>query len=74
MGRILEETENKLLIEAYGVYEDWYDLPNEDLRKWVKKSCIITVNDEYTEDFSKWVNSEEPLEIALPQSQAKRLL
>jgi len=74
MGRILEETEEKVLIEPYGTYEDWYDSPDEDMRKWVKKSYIETINDEYVEDFSSFVNTEEVLEIALPQSQARRML
>ncbi len=38
MARILEEDEQKVLIEPYGTYDDWYDDENEDLRTWVKKS------------------------------------
>lgn len=74
MGRILEEEDERVLIEPYGTYEDWYDLPDEEMRRWVKKDLIETVNDEYVEDFSTLVNTEDVLEIALPTNQARRLL
>lgn len=76
MGRILAETEFKVLIEPYGTYEDWYDSPDEDMRKWVEKSKIEAINDSEVEphEFSQFVNTEEALEISLPHAQARRFL
>jgi hypothetical protein len=77
MARIVKEDEQKILIEPYGTYDDWYDDENDDLRKWVKKSQIQTINDEYTDewgDWSKWLSTEDPIEIAVSHRLAERLL
>ena len=47
MGRLLAESSLRVLVEPYGTYEDFYDTPDEELRVWIKKSKIQTVNDEY---------------------------
>ena len=77
MARICEEDEQKILIEPYGTYDDWYDETNEDLRKWVKKSQVQTINDEYAEewdDWTQWIETEDPIEIAVSHRLAERLL
>jgi hypothetical protein len=77
MARILEENDEKILIEPYGTYDDSYDEENEDLRKWVKKSQIQTINDAYTDewgDWAEWINTEDPLEMAVSHRLAERLL
>ena len=77
MARVLKEDEQKVLVESYGTYDDWYDEANEDLHKWIKKSQVQTINDEYVdewEDWSKWVNTEDALELAVSHRLGERLL
>jgi len=74
VARLLEEDEEKVLVEPYGTYDDWYDEENEDLHRWIKKSQIQTINDEYVEDWSDWINTEEAIEIAVSHRLAERLL
>ena len=76
MGRILQETEYKVLIEPYGTYEDWYDAPDEEMRKWMRKDAIEAINDAEVEpyDFTQFVNTEEALEISMSHAQAGRYL
>jgi hypothetical protein len=75
--RIVEEDEQKVLVEPYGTYDDWYDDENEDLRKWIKKSQIQTINDAYTDEWGDWsefIGTEDPIEIAVSHRLAERLL
>ena len=77
MVRILEEDEQKILVEPYGVYDDWYDEENEDLRKWIKKSQVQAINDSETDewgDWSEYVKTEDPIEISVSHRLAERLL
>jgi len=76
MGRILAETEYKVLIEPYGTYEDWYEAEDEEMRKWMRKDKIEAINDAPVEphEFTSYVNSEEPLELAMSHAQAGRFL
>lgn len=76
MGRIVQETEDKVLVEAYGTYEDWYDSPDEGNQHWVHKNKIEAINDEYIEPhlFTPFVMTEEALELAMPHAQARRFL
>ncbi len=77
MVRILEEDEQKVFVEPYGTYDDWYDDENEDLRTWIKKSQIQTINDAYTDEWGDWaeyINTEDPIEIAVSHRLAERLL
>jgi hypothetical protein len=76
MGRILQETAYKVLIEPYGTYEDWYDMPDEEMRKWTRKDKIEAINDSTIDqhDFSEYINTEEALEISMPHSEAGRYL
>ena len=77
MVRLVAQDEQKVLVEPYGVYEDWYDDPNDELHKWVKKAQIQTINDEYVDewdDWSEWINTEEALEIAVSHRLGERLL
>jgi hypothetical protein len=76
MGRILEETDYKVLIEPYGTYEDWYDSPDEEMRKWMRKDKIQAINDAPVEPwaFTDYVNTEEVLEISMPHKEAGRYL
>jgi len=77
MVRVLEEDEQKILIEPYGTYDDWYDEENADLRKWIKKSQVQAINDEETDewgDWSEWINTEDPIEMSVSHRLAERLL
>ena len=76
MGRILQETDYKVLIEPYGTYEDWYDSPDEEMRKWIRKDKIEAINDAAVEphEFTEYVNTEEALEISMPHREAGRYL
>ena len=77
MVRILEEDEQKILVEPYGTYDDWYDDPNDDLHKWIKKSQVQTINDAYTDEWGDWsefIDTDEPIEIAVSHRLAERLL
>lgn len=74
MGRILQIGEERVLIEPYGTYEDWYDLPDEEQRKWVRKDLIEAIDDTVPVDWDMYLNTEDVLEITMPTSQAGRLL
>jgi hypothetical protein len=76
MGRILAETEYKVLVEPYGTYEDWYDAPDEENRKWVRKDKIEAIDDAPVEphEFTGYVNTEEALELSMSHAQAGRFL
>jgi hypothetical protein len=77
MVRVLDEDEQKILIEPYGTYDDWYDEENDDLRTWVKKSQIHAIDDEVTDEWGDWsgyLNTEDPLEITVSHRLAERLL
>jgi hypothetical protein len=74
MGRLLAESSKRVLVEPYGTYEDFYDTPDEDLRVWIYKQKIVTINDEYVEEYLTWLNSAEPLELMVSDHTAGRLL
>tara|TARA_R110000772_G_scaffold267971_3_gene393578 strand:+ start:17050 stop:17298 length:249 start_codon:yes stop_codon:yes gene_type:complete len=77
MVRVLEEDEQKVLVEPYGTYDDWYDQENEDLRQWIKKSQVQAINDgevDEWDDWSEWFNTEDPIEISVSHRLAERLL
>jgi len=74
MGRLLAESSWCVLVEPYGTYEDYYDMPDEDLQKWVEKKHIVTINDEYVEQYVDWLNTENPLELMVSEHTAGRLL
>jgi hypothetical protein len=76
MGRIMAETEYKVLIEPYGTYEDWYDSEDEEMRKWMRKDKIETINDAPVEPhmFSDYVQTDEVLELAMSHQAAGRYL
>jgi hypothetical protein len=77
MVRILEEDEQKVFVEPYGTYDDWYDEENEDLRTWIKKSQIQAINDEETDEWGDWsafIETEDPIEICVSHRLAERLL
>lgn len=77
MGRILEHNETAVLIEGYGVYEDWYDEANEDCRKWVAKRHIEAINDEQIEEMSEYTRLQltgQVLEISLPDHIADKII
>lgn len=76
IGRILEENRTKVLIEPYGTYEDWYDSPDPDMRKWIRKDKIEAINDSEVDpyEFTQYINTEEVLEISMPHKQAERYL
>jgi len=74
MARLLKEDEEKVLVEPYGTYDNWYDESNEDLQRWINKSQIQTINDEYVEEWSDWIETEEVVEIAVSHRLGERLL
>ena len=76
MGRIMAETEYKVLIEPYGTYEDWYDSTDEEMRKWMRKDAIEAINDAPIEPhlFTEFVNTEEALELSMSHQAAGRYL
>ena len=76
MGRIMAETEYKVLIEPYGTYEDWYDSEDEEMRKWMRKDKIEAINDAPIEPhlFTEFVQTEEALELSMSHEQAGRFL
>ena len=75
MGRLLAESSMRVLVEPYGTYEDYYDEPDADLLRWIEKNKIVTINDSYTDDdWSKWLNTAEPLELMVSEHTAGRLL
>lgn len=76
MGRILAQREKSILVEAYGVYEDYYDESNTDNQGWIPKREVKTINDEYVEgdDFTKFQLTGQILEILVKDSIADKLL
>lgn len=74
VARLIAENNQRVLVEPYGTYEDYYDEPNEEMRQWIGKNKIITVNDEYVDDYEDWLNSEDPVELMVSESTAERLL
>lgn len=74
MARLLAESSQRVLVEPYGTYEDYYDVPDEEMQTWIDKSKISTINDEYVEDYLPWLNSADPLELMVSEHTAGRLL
>ena len=74
MARLLAESSQRVLVEPYGTYEDYYDVEDEELRLWIKKDKISTINDEYVEEFLPWLNTEDPVELMVSDHTAGRLL
>ncbi len=77
MARLVEEDEQKVLVEPYGSYTDWYDEPNDELHMWLRKAQIHAINDEEVDewdDWAEWMNSEEALELTVSHRLGERLL
>ena len=74
MARLLAESSQRVLVEPYGTYEDYWDSPDEEMRMWIRKDKIVTINDGYVEEWMKWLNTEEPVELMVSEHTAGRLL
>jgi hypothetical protein len=74
MARLIAESSQRVFVEPYGTFNDYYDEPNEELRQWVSKKQISTINDEYVEDYLPWLNTAEPVELAVSEHTGERLL
>ena len=74
MARLIAESSQRVLVEPYGTFNDYYDTPNEDMRTWVSKKKIATINDEYVEDYLPLLNTSEPVELAVSEHTGGRLL
>ena len=74
MARLLAESSQRVLVEPYGTYEDYWDSPDEEMRIWIEKKKIVTINDEYVEDYLTWLNTEEPIELMVSEHTAGRVL
>jgi hypothetical protein len=76
VGRILKKRGGSVYIEPYGTYDDWYDSPNEDARKWVAIRLIESINDETFDPDTLPMHQlrGEPIEIGLPDEVAIKLL
>ena len=68
MARLIAESSERVLVEPYGTFDDYYDTPNEDMRSWVAKKKISTINDEYV------VDTKDPIELAVSEKTGERLL
>lgn len=74
MARLIAESSERVFVEPYGTFDDYYDTPNEDMRIWISKKKISTINDEYVEDYTPWLNTEQPVELAVSEKTGERLL
>jgi len=74
MARLIAESSQRVLVEPYGTFNDYYDTPNEEMRTWIPKKKISTINDEYVEDYFPWLNTEQPVELAVSEHTGERLL
>jgi hypothetical protein len=74
MGRLIAESSQRVLVEPCGTFNDYYDAPDEDMRKWIGKNKIVTINDEYVENYQLWLNTEDPVELMVSEHTAARLL
>lgn len=74
MARLIAESSQRVLVEPCGTYEDYYDAPDEDMRQWIGKNKIVTINDEYVENYLPWLNTAEPVELMVNEHTAGRLL